>query len=194
MLVIIRVRIIRSRRLLPGEFVLDSEETKNVYLEDGQLRWRGRRLLQSGTKDTAKVDQAVFDQKTQTWKKIGGRRRRAGDEEEIEAEVSPADGNDPGYSGQIMNVLTSKKEPVVSSPSSPSYSVRLVRCAQCMLPRLRKWRGCIHISFSKAYIYIYIYIYIYVCMYTCMYVRTYVCTDMRTLISHVCTFYAFYAF
>ena len=49
------------RELGEGEFVLDEQEMKNTYLDNGVLMWRGRRLMQIRAEDVSKVEQASYD-------------------------------------------------------------------------------------------------------------------------------------
>jgi hypothetical protein len=54
----------RRRELAEGHFSLDEDELENVYLDNGALMWRGRRLLQAGMREVNKVQQATFDKGT----------------------------------------------------------------------------------------------------------------------------------
>ncbi len=64
-LILLKIIFRTRRELNPGEFILEGEELNNVYNENGALMWRGRRLLQTGTAEVNKVQQASFDAVTQ---------------------------------------------------------------------------------------------------------------------------------
>ncbi len=60
--ILILLNILFGRReLAEGEFLLDEEEMKNTYLDNGVLMWRGRRLMQIRAEDVSKVEQASYD-------------------------------------------------------------------------------------------------------------------------------------
>jgi hypothetical protein len=64
-LILLRIFVAQTRRELgEGEFVLDEQEMKNTYLENGALMWRGRRLMQIRSTEVNKVEQASFDKAT----------------------------------------------------------------------------------------------------------------------------------
>ncbi len=64
-LVLLKLVSAQRREVSDGEFVLDEDEVANVYTDGGVLMWRGRKLLQAGTQEVNKVQQAMFDQSTQ---------------------------------------------------------------------------------------------------------------------------------
>jgi hypothetical protein len=64
-LILLKLIFKLRRELNEGEFILEDEELKNVYHDNGALMWRGRRLLQTGTAEVNKVEQASFDAATQ---------------------------------------------------------------------------------------------------------------------------------
>ncbi len=63
-IILLRMLFGARRELGEGEFVLDEQEMKNTYLENGVLMWRGRRLMQIRSTEVTKVEQASFDKAT----------------------------------------------------------------------------------------------------------------------------------
>ncbi len=55
----------KRRALGDGEFVLDEDELKNTYHENGALMWRGRRLMHIRATEENKVEMASFNRETQ---------------------------------------------------------------------------------------------------------------------------------